>query len=288
MITQEIIDIGSTPNNRKGDPIRIAFSKINNNFASLSLLDDTIILSPIDIELKSNDDAQKVLQQAFEITNQNFSNLSLFINDPSIVDLNHDTLRSAFQKINDNFDNLFKHDNLTTVDKSSVNFNFVKSKNSTFNFEVFDFVPLGSSQQIIDIGAAPNDGTGDPLRTAFGKINNNFANLFSTTTLPITANTSGNTANQVLLTTEITNFNQAQFTIRSTDGNTNSQNIILTAQISNDNTSVKFSAYGTTFFGNAVCTYDMDVVGSNVRILCNPFDSGNLTHVIFSQVLQLS
>ena len=29
----------------------------------------------------------------------------------------------------------------------------------------------------IDIGALPNDGTGDPLRTAFEKINENFADL---------------------------------------------------------------------------------------------------------------
>jgi hypothetical protein len=35
------------------------------------------------------------------------------------------------------------------------------------------------SQEIIDTGSLPNDGNGDPLRTAFDKINNNFANLFT-------------------------------------------------------------------------------------------------------------
>ncbi len=34
------------------------------------------------------------------------------------------------------------------------------------------------SQQIIDVGAAPNDGQGDPIRTAFVKCNNNFDQLF--------------------------------------------------------------------------------------------------------------
>jgi hypothetical protein len=34
------------------------------------------------------------------------------------------------------------------------------------------------TQQIINIGALPNDGTGDPLRIAYGKINNNFDQLF--------------------------------------------------------------------------------------------------------------
>ena len=33
-------------------------------------------------------------------------------------------------------------------------------------------------QEVINIGAGPNDGTGDPLRTSFTKINNNFSQLF--------------------------------------------------------------------------------------------------------------
>ena len=35
------------------------------------------------------------------------------------------------------------------------------------------------SQNIIDVGAAPNDGTGEPLRDAFIAINNNFSQIFS-------------------------------------------------------------------------------------------------------------
>lgn len=34
------------------------------------------------------------------------------------------------------------------------------------------------AQQTINIGAAPNDGTGDPLRDAFDKINDNFTELY--------------------------------------------------------------------------------------------------------------
>lgn len=34
------------------------------------------------------------------------------------------------------------------------------------------------TQQIIDIGDSANDGTGDPLRTAFEKINDNFTQLY--------------------------------------------------------------------------------------------------------------
>jgi hypothetical protein len=35
------------------------------------------------------------------------------------------------------------------------------------------------AQQIINVGATPNDGAGDPIRTAFIKSNNNFSQLYS-------------------------------------------------------------------------------------------------------------
>ena len=37
------------------------------------------------------------------------------------------------------------------------------------------------AQQTINIGTNANDGTGDPLRTAFDKINDNFTELYGTT-----------------------------------------------------------------------------------------------------------
>jgi hypothetical protein len=141
------------------------------------------------------------------------------------------------------------------------------------------------SQEIINIGELPNDGTGDPLRTAFGKINNNFTTLFNTSTENETANTTGNIPGQIIFDTEIANFSSASFTIKSKDAFANSQNIILSAQISNDNSNVVFTAYGTTFIGSPICTFDMDVDGSNLRILCDPLTSNNLTHTIYSQLL---
>ena len=46
-----------------------------------------------------------------------------------------------------------------------------------------------AQQQFINIGSAPNDQQGDPLRTAFGKINDNFSNLFATAVSTSIANT---------------------------------------------------------------------------------------------------
>lgn len=53
------------------------------------------------------------------------------------------------------------------------------------------------AQQVINVGTAPNDGTGDPLRTAYQKCNSNFGELYSRyqTTVPTSSvGTVGDTA----------------------------------------------------------------------------------------------
>lgn len=144
------------------------------------------------------------------------------------------------------------------------------------------------SQEIINIGANPNDGSGDPLRVAFEKINNNFANLFQTFVNSTISYSFGNTAGQVIFETDANTFTEGQFYIKSTNGGTaNSQSIQLFAQINNYHDDVKFSGYGSTFFGNPITGYDMDydAVSGNVRILVNPLVNDDLTHYIASQIM---
>ena len=52
------------------------------------------------------------------------------------------------------------------------------------------------AQQTINLGTAANDGTGDPLRTAFGKANDNFGELYgmaqtASASAPATATSTG-------------------------------------------------------------------------------------------------
>ena len=53
------------------------------------------------------------------------------------------------------------------------------------------------ARQIINIGSTANDGTGDPLRTAFDKINDNFQEVYGATAagtnIDITTNTIAST-----------------------------------------------------------------------------------------------
>lgn len=143
-----------------------------------------------------------------------------------------------------------------------------------------------STQEIINIGTLPNDGAGDPLRVAFGKINNNFSSLFSTFVNTSDSYSVGNAAGQVIFETYANTFTMGEIFIYTADSATDeSQTIQLFAQLNQTGDDVKFTGYGSTFFGNALTTYDMVVVGGNVQVLVNPLVDDTLFHFIGSQTM---
>lgn len=138
--------------------------------------------------------------------------------------------------------------------------------------------------EVINIGSSPNDGAGDPLRVAFSKVNNNFANLWATGFLTQESITDGNTT-QAIFEWPANQFTQATFQINSSDNDsTNSQDIVINASINGALDSVRFTAHSTTFHGNAVTNYSMDVTGGNVILYANPLVNGQMTHFIAYQV----
>lgn len=142
-----------------------------------------------------------------------------------------------------------------------------------------------ATQEIINIGALPNDGEGDPLRTAFQKINNNFAQLYSSGAFTYDAYTVDASPAQIIFETPANLFTQATFQINSQNADTSdSQNIILNAAISNDGTNVAWTGHSTLFINNPVTGYDIDIVGGNVRILVNPLANATLFHFISAQI----
>lgn len=137
------------------------------------------------------------------------------------------------------------------------------------------------TQEIVNIGTLPNDGEGDPLRVAFGKINNNFSTLFATATVTSESNSVGTTPNQVIWELPVAQFTQGQFQILSGNTTTNdSQSVTISAHLTYDQSDVKWTGYATTFNGNAVTTYNMAVAGGNVQILVTPLVAANLQHFI--------
>jgi hypothetical protein len=142
-----------------------------------------------------------------------------------------------------------------------------------------------STPQIINIGALPNDGEGDPLRVAFQKVNNNFANVFLTNFNITQAVTSGNEQGQVIFEYPADIFTQGTLQVRSYDpGTPDMQNIVLSAAITNNLGGVRFSGYGTSFEGNALCGLNMDVLDNNVRLLVNPVANTTIYHYICYQI----
>lgn len=64
------------------------------------------------------------------------------------------------------------------------------------------------AQQVIDVGTSASDGTGDPLRDAFTKVNNNFAELYAT--VENEGLTYGNVASNVAgITFNVTRFTES-------------------------------------------------------------------------------
>ncbi len=139
--------------------------------------------------------------------------------------------------------------------------------------------------EIIDVGNVANDGTGDPLRTAFQKVNNNFAYIQLSSSNIADAVTLDDAPDQAIFTYAANAFTQGLFQIKSyNEDNNDSQQVLITAQLSNDGTEVKFSGMGSTFFGNNLCTYDMSVNSGNVELTVSPLVDEVLNHFISYQV----
>ena len=143
-----------------------------------------------------------------------------------------------------------------------------------------------ATQEIINIGTLPNDGEGDPLRVAFAKINNNFSNLFPTAINTSVSYSVGTTPCQLIFETDANTFTMAQLYVYAADPTGNSsQSMQLNAQINQDLDNAKFSAIGTSVFGNALTTYSMQVSGGNVQLLANPIQDTTIFHFIGSQII---
>ena len=141
------------------------------------------------------------------------------------------------------------------------------------------------AQELINVGILPNDRTGDPIRTALIKINNNFTELFATDVDTTDAYTVGDTPDQIIFQTPAETFTQARFQINSSDPLTQTnQHITISASIVHNTATVGFTAFGTVFTGDPLTRYNMDIEGGNVRIMCSPLTSATLTHFIACQI----
>lgn len=139
--------------------------------------------------------------------------------------------------------------------------------------------------ELVNVGTAPNDGEGDPLRTAFQKINNNFVYLQQTSSTITSAVTLDNTPEQTIFEYPADEFTMGLIQIKSyREDNNDSQMALLGVQTYNDLSDVKYTIYGITNIGSWLTQYDMDVYNGNVRVLVNPLQNTVINHFISYQI----
>ena len=131
------------------------------------------------------------------------------------------------------------------------------------------------TMQTINVGGLPNSGDGDPLRTAFQKVNNNFAELYSAAVLTSTVTTTGSTSSQIVFQTTASGFTQGTFQINSQQvGANNSQNVTLNVARNSGSNTINHTAHSTLFFGNlvVVSAYNaaIDSTTGNLQITVTP------------------
>lgn len=141
------------------------------------------------------------------------------------------------------------------------------------------------AQEIINIGATPNDQQGDPLRIAFSKVNNNFTQLFAAVSSDATVYSTGG-ANTTLFTFAAETLASAEIRVYTCDAvSGESQSVTIDAATKCDSTSVKFTAHSTLFNDTALTQYEMDIVGNLVTLYAVPLTGNLLTHYVNSSVI---
>lgn len=259
-ITSANIDIGTLPNDGTGDPLRVAFDKINSNFDELALLVPGGPTGAIQFK-----DANALPAGTANFVYDSSNNIINFGGDfipteDGTLDIGANSLRVG---------NLY----LANAALYLGNINFVESGN-TITFPVA-VNPSQSASLVV------NDLT----------VNGNL-NLENTTFQVFDIITTTNTANQVVFQTPATGFNSGTFKIISREASTdNSQSVEIELTKSNDNSYVRMVAYGTTFetplTSIYVTKYNADVGFGNVRLMVSPARNSTVTHTISYQIVNV-
>lgn len=135
------------------------------------------------------------------------------------------------------------------------------------------------TKQTINIGNVANDGTGDTLRTAFDKVNDNFTELYNSAVITVSANSTGNASSAIVFQTEANVFVQGTFQINTQlVGSNNAQNVTLNVARDTVGNTVNHTAHNTILSNNIIVSaYNVAIANTgNVQISVTP-DSANLT-----------
>ncbi len=257
-MTIEVVDIGAFPNDGTGDPLRLAFEKINNNFAQSAAAGAS---GP---------------QYAIQYNNANAlaGSASLLLNtaDNAIIS------SADFIPLNNNDLSIGNVDRVIgSLYLGSTGF-YLGNLYITETDNVIDFGVAGSpgTQAGMILGAIEGESTTLSGSITFGgSVNMDVASL----------TTSSNTPNQLIYQIPAAGFSSGTFNIVSRQAaSDNAQDAIIEVVKNNSGSAVSYIVYGTTFTGIAMTTYDADVVSGNVCVYVSPLTNQTITHTATYQI----
>jgi hypothetical protein len=263
----ELINIGDLPNDGTGDPLRVAFQKINTNFESIPLLN------------------QGGPNQAIQFNNDGLSGGTGNL----IYDTPNNTVRMDTDLVP-----------LTTevVDigsSSKLIANIWLSKKDSFHlgnvtvgegYNTLNFFSTGNKNIQADLQVGNIYATGDLIAignvTSTGNIAiNGGINLSNIAINSANVTTTSNTANQVVYQIPQYNFTAMRLQISSTNPDTNdTQSASMTVSKRTDGIQARHTVFGTVFNGTPLTTYNADISFGNVRIMVSPIPNVTLIHLV--------
>jgi hypothetical protein len=263
-MTQQIIDIGELANDGTGDPLRVAFDKINNNFTQL-------------YGTSSVSGPNGAVQFATETTVGNVSVFSLAssANIKFDASVNRLDIRGSIVPLSPRDLNIGSTANtvgniyISNVGLKLGNVSFVESANT---------VRLINTSANVDASIRVDTLTASTVDVEQIMIAN-------TQFDGSTATSEGLDPGQIIYQLPAVSMLSGKFDIKSVAGTyTNNQTVTITINKSTSGGSVKYVIYGATFNGVPVTGYDVDVAFGNIRIKVNPLVDDTITHTISYQV----
>lgn len=257
-MTIEVVDIGAFPNDGTGDPLRLAFAKINNNFT------------------QSASAAAAGPQYAIQYNNANAlggSSSLLFNSSTNTILTNADFIPTVDNDISIGNSNYA----IGSLYLGSTGF-YLGNLYITETDNVIDFGVAGSpgTQAGMILGAVTGESTTVSGSMTFGG---------SVTMDVASVTTSSNSPNQLIYQTPASGFSNGTFKIVSRQAaSDNAQDAVIEVVKNNSGSAVSYIVYGTTFTGIAMTTYDADIVSGNVRVYVSPLTNQTITHTATYQI----
>lgn len=263
----ELINIGDLPNDGTGDPLRVAFQKINTNFESIPLLNQ----GGANQSIQFNNDGLSggTANLLYDTPNNTVRfDTDLVPITTNVVDIGSNTkvISNIWLNKNDSF-----HLGNVTIGEINNILNIFKTgdKTSQSDLQVGNIYATG---EIIAIGNVQS--TGDI--TINGGIN--LSNI-SINTANVT--TTSNVTNQVVYQLPQTNFTTLRLQITShRPDNNDSQSVSMTVNKRTDGIQARHTVFGTVFNGNPLTTYNADIAFGNVRIMVSPIPNVEIVHLV--------